>query len=175
MDLFTGLKLRFRDDKMKMKTLMFTDTQCDDQFAPARLRRYSLANVCMICFACDHVDSFHSVKRQWAKEIQSEYGDIPIVLVATKVDLRPQTNEKIFEVKGSRSKKGKDKKRDKEKETQNKEGKFVWKQEGEQMCQEIDGLAYAECSVMEWESVQILKTHLITAALAHFRLTEQEL
>ena len=41
----------------------------------------------MLCFAIDNIDSFNNID-EWHNEIKNQRQDIPVVLIATKKDMR---------------------------------------------------------------------------------------
>uniref|UniRef100_A0A336MCT3 CSON013930 protein n=1 Tax=Culicoides sonorensis TaxID=179676 RepID=A0A336MCT3_CULSO len=54
-----------------------------------RLRKviYSMADIFLLCYSVEDRQSFFNVQR-WASELRKECKDVPIVLCATKTDLR---------------------------------------------------------------------------------------
>lgn len=60
------------------------------QEAYDRLRRivYPMATVFLLCFSVDNRDSLFSAKTKWVKELRDSCKNVPIVLCATKIDLR---------------------------------------------------------------------------------------
>uniref|UniRef100_A0A915AVV5 Uncharacterized protein n=3 Tax=Parascaris univalens TaxID=6257 RepID=A0A915AVV5_PARUN len=52
-----------------------------------RRYNYKYADVFIVCYAVDNPDSFNDIPK-WVREIHSTVGNVPIVLVALKDDLR---------------------------------------------------------------------------------------
>lgn len=50
--------------------------------------KYNYAGVIIICFATDNIHSFENVKKRWILEAQLHAPGVPVILVATKSDLR---------------------------------------------------------------------------------------
>ncbi|KAN0007114.1 hypothetical protein ACTFIU_005308 [Dictyostelium citrinum] len=83
---------------------------------------YSNTNVFLICFSISSRDSFNKCETKWAPEITKFSPGVPIILVATKIDLRNSDDN------------------------DSNESDFIKYQEGIEMRDKIKASAYIECS-----------------------------
>ena len=62
----------------------------DDGGAGPRHRpiAYLRANICILCFDVTRKDLFDKMKSYWYSELSCDYAGVPIILTATKIDLR---------------------------------------------------------------------------------------
>ncbi|KAL0227548.1 hypothetical protein RCL1_003692 [Eukaryota sp. TZLM3-RCL] len=68
--------------------LALWDTAGQEEYDRLRPLSYPGAHVFVICFSVDNPTSYHNVKQKWAVEVRHHAPNVPIVLVATKTDLR---------------------------------------------------------------------------------------
>jgi small GTP-binding protein len=79
----------------KMISLHLHDTHgavSDD----TRQSRFSLADVCLICYSVASPSSFESVKSKWFSEVQSKWPTAKYILVGTHADLRGEKENTYF-------------------------------------------------------------------------------
>lgn len=70
--------------------LTLYDTSGND-FCQIRPLCYPKTNVFVLCYAIDNRSSFENITAKWIKEVRFHCKDVPIILVATKTDLRLET------------------------------------------------------------------------------------
>uniref|UniRef100_A0A336MPS6 CSON002280 protein n=1 Tax=Culicoides sonorensis TaxID=179676 RepID=A0A336MPS6_CULSO len=64
------------------------DTAGQEDYDQLRKTIYKHADCFLVCYSVDSRDSYQNVKPYWVKELKSVASHVPIVLCATKVDLR---------------------------------------------------------------------------------------
>ena len=69
-------------------TINMTKTPGQDDYDRLRPRFYPKTDVFLVCFSLVHPDSFENVKDKWVPEVRHHCPDTPIILVATKIDLK---------------------------------------------------------------------------------------
>lgn len=79
--------------------LALWDTAGQEDFDRLRPLSYPDSDVVLICFNVDNPDSLENVKTKWITEVMHFCQGIPIVLVATKLDLR--TDPDVLKALGS--------------------------------------------------------------------------
>ncbi|KAL0245231.1 hypothetical protein GEMRC1_009310 [Eukaryota sp. GEM-RC1] len=72
--------------------LAMWDTAGQEEYDRLRPLSYPGAHVFLICFSVDNPASYHNVKTKWAVEVRHHAPNVPIILVATKRDLRYDEN-----------------------------------------------------------------------------------
>jgi len=77
--------------------LMLWDTAGQEEFDCITRAYYRGAQACVLAFSCTDRESFKSVGK-WKKKVEEECGNIPMVLVMTKMDLLYQATMDSFEV-----------------------------------------------------------------------------
>eukprot|EP01004_Peranema_trichophorum_P006916 NODE_5714_length_978_cov_91.327485_g5134_i0.p1 GENE.NODE_5714_length_978_cov_91.327485_g5134_i0~~NODE_5714_length_978_cov_91.327485_g5134_i0.p1 ORF type:complete len:205 (+),score=32.62 NODE_5714_length_978_cov_91.327485_g5134_i0:62-676(+) len=104
--------------------LSIWDTAGQEEYDKLRTLSYKNTSVFIICFAVDNRASYSNVKDHWVQEIRKYQKDSPIVLVATKSDLRES---------GTRT---------------------IGPQEGEDLRRTIGAVAYIECSAKQNQGIK---------------------
>ena len=66
------------------------DTTGKDEYKHLRSLSYPLTDVFIVCFDISNRTSFSNVKDIWLPELRQSMPEAPILLVATKIDLRSQ-------------------------------------------------------------------------------------
>eukprot|EP00475_Leptophrys_vorax_P010791 TRINITY_DN1735_c0_g1_i1.p1 TRINITY_DN1735_c0_g1~~TRINITY_DN1735_c0_g1_i1.p1 ORF type:complete len:193 (-),score=42.93 TRINITY_DN1735_c0_g1_i1:52-630(-) len=66
------------------------DTAGQDDYDRLRPLSYNAANIVLICFAIDSIDSYNNVKNKWVAEAQQYAPQAKYLIVGTKSDLRSQ-------------------------------------------------------------------------------------
>ncbi|KAL0223226.1 hypothetical protein P9112_002616 [Eukaryota sp. TZLM1-RC] len=106
--------------------LALWDTAGQEEYDRLRPLSYPGAHVFLVCFSVDSPASYQNVKQKWAVEVRHHAPNVPIVLIATKRDLRHDENT-IDELK--------------------KRGEApIDTEQGEQLKNEIGAVRYVECS-----------------------------
>jgi len=77
--------------------LMLWDTAGQEEFDCITRAYYRGAQACVLAFSCTDRDSFKNIFK-WKKKVEEECGNIPMVLVMTKIDLLYQSAVDSFEV-----------------------------------------------------------------------------
>jgi len=77
--------------------LMLWDTAGQEEFDCITRAYYRGAQACVLAFSCVDRESFKSVVK-WKKKVEEECGNIPMVLVMTKMDLLYRAEIDSFEV-----------------------------------------------------------------------------
>lgn len=129
--------------------LVIWDTGDSDLFCdPSKAGCYAEADVVLLCFSVRDIFSASEVPSRWAKEIRHFNSYVPVLLVATQMDLREDANvvKELSEIKC----------------------KPVSVTEGLQLAQTIGAAHYVECSAHDLASVRkvfesVLQTCLKTA------------
>lgn len=71
--------------------MVLWDTAGQENYDMLRPISYPSTDVFVVCFAVDSPDSFYNVARKWIPEVRHFSSTVPVVLVATKTDLRTDT------------------------------------------------------------------------------------
>lgn len=71
--------------------MVLWDTAGQENYDMLRPISYPATDVFVVCFAVDSPDSFNNVARKWVPEVRHFSTSVPVVLVATKTDLRTDT------------------------------------------------------------------------------------
>ena len=77
--------------------LMLWDTAGQEEFDCITRAYYRGAQACVLAFSCVDRESFKCVPK-WKKKVEEECGNIPMVLVMTKLDLLYRAEVDSFEV-----------------------------------------------------------------------------
>ena len=102
------------------------DTAGQEDYDRLRPLSYSNTDVFLVCFSLVSQDSYDNVKSKWAPEVRHHCGNVPIILVGTKLDLRAEKEA-----------------------TQNLEGrKTITYAHGLALASDIGALKYLECSAL---------------------------
>ena len=116
------------------------DTAGQEDYDKFRSLSYQDTDCFIVCFSIISRASFENVKSKWQPEVRHYESKAPIVLVATKLDLRGDMVE-VEKLTGRG-------------ET------MIEEQEGKQLAEEVGAVAYLECSALTQEG---LKTVFDTA------------
>ncbi|KAM7362592.1 ras-like GTP-binding protein RhoL [Cochliomyia hominivorax] len=81
------------DKKYRLRLCDTVDYQGYERLRPLS---YPNTDCFLFCYAIDNRESYENIKRKWWPEIQHYTKKIPIVLVATKLDLRVANSEKLI-------------------------------------------------------------------------------
>jgi len=68
--------------------LVLWDTAGQEDYDRLRPLCYRRTHVVVVCFAVNSIASFDNVQVKWMPEVRHHCRDAPVVLVATKIDLR---------------------------------------------------------------------------------------
>ncbi|PIC31510.1 hypothetical protein B9Z55_012190 [Caenorhabditis nigoni] len=110
------------------------DTAGQEDYERLRPLAYPESDIILICYSIDNPDSLENVLEKWHPEIQHFLPNIPIILVATKKDLRDD-EEIVSELKRRR------------------QMPVRWEQ-GLEVAHRIGAIAYFECSAKLREGVK---------------------
>ncbi|NXG39506.1 RHOA protein, partial [Dromaius novaehollandiae] len=88
-------------DGKNLKLILF-DVSGKDEAGYQNLRSvsYQDTDVILMCFSVDRPDSLQNILDIWVPEIKFFCSTVPIILVATKIDLRDDEGVRISTVKG---------------------------------------------------------------------------
>ena len=64
------------------------DTRCGQDYDRLRPLKYPQTNAFILCFDVARKDLFKNLKKHWYAELRHHCPDVPIILTATKIDLR---------------------------------------------------------------------------------------
>lgn len=76
------------DEYQRRAMVVLWDTAGQEDYDRLRPLCYKRTNVVVVCFAVNSPDSFDNVQLKWMPEVRHYCPDAPVVLVATKTDLR---------------------------------------------------------------------------------------
>lgn len=122
--------------------LSLWDTAANSEYDRLRPLSYPGTNVFILCFSSVCRESFVNIQQKWLQEIRDHCKDVPIVLVATKTDLRQEIT---------------------------KQGKstVVTSNEGRLLADRIGATQYVECSAKETTGVKEVFEIAARASLTH--------
>jgi small GTP-binding protein len=112
------------------------DTSGQDDYDRLRPLSYNGADIFILCFAVNNINSYNNIKSKWYEEKKHHAKDVPFVLVGTKSDLKAGAT-----------------------------GGQVTKQMGEQMCKELGGMCYMECSARTQQGLKQVFDEVIQIVL----------
>ena len=115
--------------------LALWDTSGQNDFDDFRHVAYDDADAAIVCFSINDRTSLNNVSRKWIPELQHR-PNIPIILVATKTDLRPAASD----LPAPRGQKG----------------QFIDSVEGASVATSIGAMDYVECSSAKDENVNLV-------------------
>ena len=72
----------------KRVKLNLWDTAGQEDYDRLRPLSYPQTDVFVVCFSVDNPATYDNIDRKWMPEIRHHCPDVPVILVATKVDLR---------------------------------------------------------------------------------------
>jgi len=117
----------------KVINLQLWDTAGQEDYNRLRPLSYPGTNVFIVCFSCISTTSYDNIRHRWMPELQRHCPNVPIILVATKIDLRNDSDVLAkLKTMGERT---------------------LTKQDGEKLAKEIGAVAYVECSSKTMENV----------------------
>ena len=79
----------------KMHSIDLWDTAGQDQYSNLHPSYYFAADCCIMVFDVTRKSTYDNIKK-WYKAMRLQCGDIPTVLVANKIDLKPEVTKKKF-------------------------------------------------------------------------------
>lgn len=125
--------------------LEFCDTVGEDDFDVVRPLAYPNTDVIVMCFSVDRPESLESIAKKWTPELRQHCPKAPIILVGNKKDLRH--DQRIEEM------------------LSNLNQSPVTSEQGREMCEQIKGHVYLECSSKALEGVRDVFETAARAAL----------
>jgi small GTP-binding protein len=120
----------------KTYVLGLWDTSGQDDYDRLRPLSYNGADIFILCFAVNNVNSYNNIKSKWFEEKKHHAPDTPFVLVGTKSDLRSSSGAQV-----------------------------VTKSMGDQMCKELGGMMYMECSARTQQGLKQVFDEVIQIVL----------
>ncbi|XP_067675296.1 rho-related GTP-binding protein RhoA-B-like [Haliotis asinina] len=136
--------------------LVLYDTAGQEDYDRLRPFSYPDTDIVLICFSVNNPDSLENVSYNWAPEIRHFCGNVPVILVGTKQDLRGEVHHT-----------------DSEDSTKSKSG-FTTVQQGEEMAYRIGAVAYMECSAKLNEGVTEVFTRAVAEAMKKKKRTKTD-
>ena len=128
--------------------LLYTsDTAGQEDYDRLRPLSYPQTDVFLLCFAVNTPTSFDNIKNKWHPEIQHHAPGVPFILVGTKLDLR--TNQDTL------------------KQLEAKRQVPIKREQGEQLCAELKGSKYLECSALTQEGLKQVFDEAIRCVLTN--------
>ena len=103
------------------------DTAGQEDYDRMRPISYPGTDVFLVCFSVDSHTSFENVKTKWIPEIRTHANKVPFILVGLKTDIRGSGESG---------------------------GKFVSRESGEKLTNEVRGAKYVECSAKTQEGIR---------------------
>jgi len=137
-NIFSTFSTIVSDGEFKF-SLELWDTSGQDCVASGSLDNIGEANVYIICFALDRLDSFNNARNKWYSEVQRLGLGAPVMLIGTKCDLRE--NKSAFRV-------------------------MITPEMGEQLEEEIKAFAYIECSALKRLRLDVVFEESVRSALS---------
>jgi len=113
------------------------DTAGQEDYDRLRPMSYPQTHIFLVCYSVDSKNSLNNVKSKWFPEIKHYCPNTPIILVATKTDLRNDESRKMIEAK-----------------------------DGKNMADELGAVGYLECSARTGDGIQGVFDQAIRAVLA---------
>ncbi|XP_061583628.1 rho-related GTP-binding protein RhoU-like [Cololabis saira] len=125
------------------------DESVNDELERFRPLCYKNADVFLLCYSVVRPCSFRNLTDKWLPEIRQQCPGVPLVLVATQLDLREDVQVLIHLAQNQQRPVGTD--------------------EGRRLAQELGAVGFAECSALTQKN---LKDAFDSAILASFQLTD---
>jgi len=136
----------------KVAYLDLWDTAGQEDYDKFRPLSYAQTDVFLLCYSVISPNSFQNVKSKWYPELAHHAPDVPVVLVATKADLKDDIYvQKVLATKGKR---------------------VVSKEEGTKLATEI-GARFIECSAMTQEGLKDVFDSAIRVTLENRKKKEK--
>jgi len=111
----------------KAYNLGLWDTAGQEDYDRLRPLSYPQTDLFLVTFSINSLTSFENVKNKWIPELQHHAPGVPFILVGTKLDMR---------------------------EGNGNDSNFISKARGEQLCAELKGHKYMECSSRTQEGLK---------------------
>ncbi|GAM20922.1 hypothetical protein SAMD00019534_040970 [Acytostelium subglobosum LB1] len=127
----------------KPVNLVLWDTAGQEDYDNLRPLSYPQTDVFLLCYSAVNRDSFDNIKYKWLKEISQHNANTPVLLVATKTDLR---DDKKYLATLPESQKP------------------VTREEGEALAKEVAAVKFLECSALTGFGVNELFADALRAA-----------
>ena len=112
------------------------DTAGQEDYDRLRPLSYPQTDVFLICFSLVSPASFENVKNKWFPEISHHAPGVPFILVGTKHDLRDDKETKL--------------------RLQQKRLEPITTEQGQQLCDELGGKQYLECSALTQKNLKMV-------------------
>eukprot|EP01104_Vermistella_antarctica_P004328 TRINITY_DN147_c1_g1_i1.p1 TRINITY_DN147_c1_g1~~TRINITY_DN147_c1_g1_i1.p1 ORF type:complete len:245 (-),score=93.81 TRINITY_DN147_c1_g1_i1:471-1127(-) len=112
-------------------TLTMTDTESSEKYSRFRALTYKTTDVFLLCFSLTDKGTYISAKNDWAEELETLCGDVPVFLIGTKSDQRDDADDAVST------------------------------EEGEQLKSDIGAVEYIECVSTDADSVKSVLTKAV--------------
>ena len=123
------------------------DTAGQEDYDRLRPLSYPQTDVFLVCFAINNPTSFRNVKSKWIEEVRQHAPKTPFILVGTKMDTR-NNRDALQALEANRE-------------------VPVTKAQGQQLCEELKGYKYMECSAMTQEGLKQVFDEAIRCVIVH--------
>jgi len=122
------------EEEKKIIQLALWDTAGQEEYERLRTLTYPDTDIVIICYAIDAPESLEAIREKWHPEVRHFCPGIPVIMVATKVDLRTDdhTIKELSRLKQSP----------------------VAEEQGRAMAEKIGAKAYIESSALTKEGVK---------------------
>ena len=128
------------------QTIHLHDTAGQEDYDRIRQSFYRRAHCFLICYSIDSETSYENIKLKWMPEIKEIQENTPIVLVGTKLDLRPQNGA----------------------------SGYVTTEMGEKLRRKINANSFVECSAKEGLNVKLAVHEAVRASIAGIPEPDEE-
>uniref|UniRef100_A0A8C3AZM9 Rho-related GTP-binding protein RhoH n=1 Tax=Cyclopterus lumpus TaxID=8103 RepID=A0A8C3AZM9_CYCLU len=118
------------------------DTAGNDNFRQIRPRSYQQADVVLVCYSVANPNSLASVHNKWIAEVREYLPKVPVLIVATKTDLREAGAHR---------------------------GSCISAAEGRHLAHEVHAKGYLECSSLGNRGVQQVFEYAVRTAVNQVR------
>lgn len=127
----------------KNVSLGLWDTAGQEEYDRLRPLSYPQTDVFLLCFSVVSPPSYENIRNRWNPEVRHHCPNVPVILVATKTDLRDDSNAIL--------------------RLDERNMKPIIFEEGNKLAKEIDATKYLECSAKNLQGVRALFDETIRA------------
>lgn len=83
-------------------TITLHDTAGQEDYDRIRQQFYKKAQCFLLCYSIDNRVTFENIKAKWIPELSATENKVPIVLIATKIDLRRHIDTEVSTTEGEK-------------------------------------------------------------------------
>lgn len=149
------------DDQVYDVTLW--DTAGQEDYERLRPLSYPHTDCFLVCYSVNNPSSYENVLSKWYPELQHLCPKVPIILVATKTDLRAKSKTDIID--SNQNEPTEDKKVS---ERSTKKVHFVTPKQGKKMRRKIHADKFIECSALQKENLDVIFVAAVKSALKKY-------